>query len=107
MQALPSRLHGEIAQLVEHTTENRGVPGSSPGLAILKPEIPLGCGMFCSVVQSPLELPAPLAEIVVVWYEDTAANWLGYGRCAWPERGCNPRAGRPSSPFCRFFLEAA
>jgi hypothetical protein len=22
--------------LVEHTTENRGVPGSSPGLAILK-----------------------------------------------------------------------
>ena len=34
MQALPSRLHGEIAQLVEHTTENRGVPGSSPGLAI-------------------------------------------------------------------------
>src|SRR5436190_16916290 len=26
--------HGEIAQLVEHTTENRGVPGSSPGLAI-------------------------------------------------------------------------
>jgi hypothetical protein len=34
MQALRSRLHGEIAQLVEHTTENRGVPGSSPGLAI-------------------------------------------------------------------------
>ena len=28
--------HGEIAQLVEHTTENRGVPGSSPGLAIRK-----------------------------------------------------------------------
>jgi AraC-like DNA-binding protein len=28
--------HGEIAQLVEHTTENRGVPGSSPGLAISK-----------------------------------------------------------------------
>ena len=27
---------GEIAQLVEHTTENRGVPGSSPGLAILR-----------------------------------------------------------------------
>ena len=80
MQALPSRLHGEIAQLVEHTTENRGVPGSSPGLAILKPEIPLGCGIFCSVVQSPLELPAPRAEIVVVWYEDAAANWLGYGR---------------------------
>jgi hypothetical protein len=25
---------GEIAQLVEHSTENRGVPGSSPGLAI-------------------------------------------------------------------------
>ena len=27
---------GEIAQLVEHTTENRGVPGSSPGLAIVR-----------------------------------------------------------------------
>src|SRR4051794_13604664 len=27
------RHQGEIAQLVEHTTENRGVPGSSPGLA--------------------------------------------------------------------------
>jgi hypothetical protein len=25
---------GEIAQLVEHTTENRGVPGSNPGLAM-------------------------------------------------------------------------
>src|ERR1700736_4999204 len=27
---------GEIAQLVEHTTENRGVPSSSLGLAISK-----------------------------------------------------------------------
>jgi hypothetical protein len=34
-QSLASRGQGEIAQLVEHTTENRGVPGSSPGLAIL------------------------------------------------------------------------
>jgi hypothetical protein len=33
-QALASRGQGEIAQLVEHTTENRGVPGSIPGLAI-------------------------------------------------------------------------
>jgi hypothetical protein len=33
-ESLASRDHGEIAQLVEHTTENRGVPGSSPGLAI-------------------------------------------------------------------------
>ena len=32
-QALASRGQGEIAQLVEHTTENRGVPGSIPGLA--------------------------------------------------------------------------
>src|SRR5829696_4277126 len=31
---LPFSALGEIAQLVEHTTENRGVPGSSPGLAI-------------------------------------------------------------------------
>jgi MFS family permease len=30
------RRHGEIAQLVEHTTENRGVPGSSPGLAMVQ-----------------------------------------------------------------------
>jgi hypothetical protein len=26
---------GEVAQLVEHTTENRGVAGSIPALAIL------------------------------------------------------------------------
>ena len=32
--ALAYSAPGEIAQLVEHTTENRGVPGSSPGLAI-------------------------------------------------------------------------
>ncbi len=32
--ALPFAPLGEIAQLVEHTTENRGVPGSNPGLAI-------------------------------------------------------------------------
>jgi hypothetical protein len=32
--SLASSNHGGIAQLVEHTTENRGVPGSSPGLAI-------------------------------------------------------------------------
>src|SRR5689334_13876262 len=32
--SLASPGQGEIAQLVEHTTENRGVPGSSPGLAI-------------------------------------------------------------------------
>jgi hypothetical protein len=32
-ESLASPIHGEIAQLVEHTTENRGVPGSSPGLA--------------------------------------------------------------------------
>lgn len=31
---------GEVAQLVEHTTENRGVAGSNPALAILLlPEI--------------------------------------------------------------------
>src|SRR5207247_422212 len=34
LRPLPSSPLGEIAQLVEHTTENRGVPGSSPGLAI-------------------------------------------------------------------------
>ena len=34
-QALAFSRVGEIAQLVEHTTENRGVPGSSPGLAIV------------------------------------------------------------------------
>ena len=35
-QALASRRQGEIAQLVEHTTENRGVPGSIPGLATFR-----------------------------------------------------------------------
>jgi hypothetical protein len=35
-ESLASPAQGEIAQLVEHTTENRGVPGSSPGLAIIQ-----------------------------------------------------------------------
>jgi hypothetical protein len=35
---------GGIAQLVEHTTENRGVPGSSPGLAILRARIEVCLG---------------------------------------------------------------
>src|SRR3972149_6922976 len=30
----PSRAPGELAQLVEHTAENRGVAGSSPALAM-------------------------------------------------------------------------
>jgi hypothetical protein len=30
----------------DRTTENRGVPGSSPGLAILGAGIPLGCWIF-------------------------------------------------------------
>jgi hypothetical protein len=44
MQAVRSRIQGEIAQLVEHTTENRGVPGSSPGLAIA--ESPANARLF-------------------------------------------------------------
>src|SRR5581483_12336094 len=35
----PSR--GEVAQLVEHTAENRGVAGSSPALAISLPVAPV------------------------------------------------------------------
>jgi hypothetical protein len=49
---------------LEVTTENRGVPGSSPGLAILKPEIPHGCGIFCLAGQYRLELPAPRVVVV-------------------------------------------
>jgi hypothetical protein len=30
---MPFRAPGEVAQLVEHTTENRGVAGSNPALA--------------------------------------------------------------------------
>ena len=36
--------HGGIAQLVEHTTENRGVPSSSLGLAT--PKSPASAGLF-------------------------------------------------------------
>ena len=46
-QSLASPAQGEIAQLVEHTTENRGVPGSIPGLAIAKSPancLASGCG---------------------------------------------------------------
>ena len=49
----------------DRTTENRGVPGSSPGLAISRAEILHGCGIFDSVVQRRLELPVPRVEIVV------------------------------------------
>jgi hypothetical protein len=34
IRPLPSSRAGEVAQLVEHTTENRGVAGSIPALAI-------------------------------------------------------------------------
>src|SRR3954468_17692813 len=37
---------GEIAQLVEHTTENRGVPGSSPGLATPRRPCTAGPSLF-------------------------------------------------------------
>jgi hypothetical protein len=57
---------GLLAQLERFglRTENRGVPGSSPGLAIPRAEIPHGCGIFCSVVQRRLELPAPRVVVV-------------------------------------------
>ena len=55
---------GEIAQLVEHTTENRGVPGSIPGLAISKAKISHGRRIFYSVVQRRLELRAPRVVVV-------------------------------------------
>jgi hypothetical protein len=38
LQALPG-----LFECSEHLSENRGVPGSSPGLAISKREIPHGC----------------------------------------------------------------
>jgi MFS family permease len=47
--------HGEIAQLVEHTTENRGVPGSSPGLAIA--ELPVDVDFILTFAE-----PAPQAD---------------------------------------------
>ena len=49
--ALACRALGEIAQLVEHTTENRGVPGSSPGLATR--EIPIASGFSAFWTGSP------------------------------------------------------
>src|ERR1044072_2210926 len=38
----PRPSYGEVAQLVEHTTENRGVVGSIPTLAIGSPAIVIG-----------------------------------------------------------------
>jgi hypothetical protein len=43
LQAIPA-----VFECSEHLSENRGVPGSSPGLAIPKPEIPHGCKMLWS-----------------------------------------------------------
>ena len=49
---------GEIAQLVEHTTENRGVPSSSLGLAISKDACTCaGFGAAGEAVRGALEGP--------------------------------------------------
>jgi len=48
--------------LVEHTTENRGVPGSSPGLAISKHEIPHGCEMLSTAGHRPGAPPSPVGK---------------------------------------------
>ena len=49
--------HGEVAQLVEHTAENRGVAGSTPALAISRPQT-----TFEDLVKTP-------SASAVVWYD--------------------------------------
>src|SRR5215207_99200 len=58
---IPSRSRCTAATFARDapTTENRGVPGSSPGLAILETGIPHGYGIFWLAVHYRLELPAP------------------------------------------------
>src|SRR4030088_1189671 len=58
---LASPGHGEIAQLVEHTTENRGVPGSSPGLAMYVRARPPGPGGASAINVVPA-VPTPLGS---------------------------------------------
>jgi hypothetical protein len=52
---------GEIAQLVEHATENCGVLGSSPSLAIGKP---LQMGVFPDSDRYPERLFVPVSVAV-------------------------------------------
>jgi FMN phosphatase YigB (HAD superfamily) len=61
---------GEIAQLVEHTTENRGVPGSNPGLAtptvIPSPPAAISFDFWHTLVAEPDGLLAALRREAVV-----------------------------------------
>ena len=75
------RCRGEVAQLVEHTAENRGVAGSSPALAI--PTIP-GHVEVHAVKRGP--------------------RW--YGRPRWTSRSC-PRPSRPADQAARGLVERA
>ncbi len=73
----PGTLHdlGEIAQLVEHTTENRGVPGSSPGLATQGS--PANAGLFLWVSGGAASVRAsPLGFVAFSWPKPA-----GFGLC--------------------------
>src|SRR5436190_5604857 len=85
-EPLASARRGEIAQLVEHTTENRGVPGSIPGLAI-----------DSRLERRGFSLGACRAGIVVcsgghVWCESSLLSGRGGARL----RTCRASAGRPA-----------
>ena len=95
--AISCRDRGEIAQLVEHTTENRGVPGSSPGLAIaaLAASV-LDPGTASGPVRvrvSPRLIPSPPASVPKL-ATPTAGVGQGVGILRW--RSQVDRLGRAS-----------
>ena len=85
-----------------------GVPGSSPGLAILKAEIPLGYRISLLAAHRHLELPTPRAEIVVVSVRVTGREPLAagvFGLVRFLRRVERSGRNAPRSPFCLRFLE--
>src|SRR3954463_12348261 len=79
---------GEIAQLVEHTTENRGVPGSSPGLAIArKPRWMLDLavsGVSSAIRKKGMKRGRPAEPLAIPrnsWSADAAVNARRMGVC--------------------------
>jgi uncharacterized cupin superfamily protein len=91
--------------LVEHTTENRGVPGSSPGLAIAAQ------GTHNRSARISLRL---VDKVLLINLVDARAN--SHPRRAtcielepegkpWPDSGVNVQVMQPGQPNCRYHSE--
>ncbi len=93
---LDSLTRGEVAQLVEHTAENRGVAGSSPALAISR-----GCTGRCTARAARLHIPVRRRPRSRFGPFGTLAGVSWRGRAARRTRRSPRRRGAPSRPAGR------